>query len=261
MAGGKKKTEVPDTPESTPNSEFSIILNKLTELCQKLGALDYIKSQTEEITKNYAFLSLKYDDQQRQMKDMMAENKEMRDQVSVVLNSLADVQKENRQLRQKLDDMEQYSRNSNLEVVGVPETPSEVPEMIATTIAKKLGVPVQKEDIEAAHRVASSRSPKPLVIRFKARSLRDKVLDKSRKQTQTEKLKAKDLCPDFKDTPVFINEHLTADRKKLITEARAKKNEKDYKYLWTKSGTIYMKKFDSSPPIKIVSTEDLVKLA
>jgi hypothetical protein len=45
-----------------------------------------------------------------------------------------------------------------------------------------------------------------------------------------------------------------------MIEARKKKAEKDFKYLWTKAGNIYMKKTDSSYPIRITHLEDLHKL-
>jgi hypothetical protein len=261
---GKKKTSKADSPTATPrpasdeapSTEFSVMFSKITELAEKLGGLKYIKEQSDDMLKNYAFLSVRYDDQQKQMQEILAENKAMRDEMSVIMNTLADVQKENRHLKQKIDDMEQYSRNANIEIAGVPETPGEIPETIMTTIAQKLNVKVEKTDIEAAHRVPSQQNPKPLVVRFKERRVRDAVYEKARK----ERLSAKDLCSTFAETPIFVNEHLTPERKRLIVEARIKRTALKYKYLWTRSGTIYMKKDDNSLPVKISSNEDLCKL-
>ena len=146
--------------------------------------------------------------------------------MSIIMNTLAEVLKENRQLKMKIYEMEQYSRNANIEIIWVPETPGEVGETIVTTIARKLDVQVQKVDIEVVHRVPSLHHPKPQIVRFKERSVRDVVYDKARKQ----RLKANDLRSSFAETPIFVNEHLTVERKRLIAEAKVKKADKGYKH-------------------------------
>lgn len=279
MAGGgakPKKNTPKDDEASTPTSrqpdaqagassektiqsgEFAIILTKITEMSEKLGALLYIKERVEEITTNYAFLSVKYEDQKKELLGLQNENKEMRNETSVIMNSLSEVQKENRELKKKIDEMEQYSRNANVEILGVPETPSEMVETIVGVIGQKLQVNIVKTDIEVAHRIPtnSTQYPKPIVVKFKDRKVRDLVIEKARKT----KLKAKDLLDTFPETAVFVNEHLTAERKKLMASARVKKTEMNYKYLWTRSGQIYIKKTDTSHPIKIMCTEDLCKI-
>ena len=83
MSGGNRKkgvdsiTDAPDPSSGLKSSEFVIILNKLTEMAEKLGALQHNKKQSDETLKNYNFLSSKYDDQQKQMQASLSENKQM----------------------------------------------------------------------------------------------------------------------------------------------------------------------------------------
>ena len=52
---------------------------------------------------------VRYDIHYKQIQDLLSENKQMRDEMSVIMNTLADVQKENRQLKMDIDEVEQYS--------------------------------------------------------------------------------------------------------------------------------------------------------
>ena len=74
------------------------------------------------------------------------------------------------------------------------------------------------------------------------------------------KLLANALCDTFPETPVYLNDHLTPTKKHLMGLARQKKNEGHFKYLWSKAGTVYVKRTDTSTPIKLTNERDLDKL-
>ena len=66
-------------------------------------------------------------------------------------------------------------------------------------------------------------------------------------------MEAKKKCRDFKfkDENIFINEHLSPLNRRLFAAASAKKRELNYKFLWTRRGTILMRKSEQSEIIKI----------
>ena len=160
------------------------------------------------------------------------------------------MKKENSELKNKICELEQYSRNNNIELVGVPETPHENVETVMTKIGEKLGMPISPEQIDAIHRVPtrSATQPKPIVVRFHSRRARKT------------KIQAADLGPGLPQKPVFVNEHLTTENKRLMHFSSQKKRELSYKYLWTRNGNIYMKKADDSQPLKITCEQDIAKL-
>ena len=63
------------------------------------------------------------------------------------------------------------------------------------------------------------------------------------------------------DQRVYVNEHLSPGNKKLFAMATKKKYELGFKFLWSKNGTIFLKKDPSSLIVyKITSEEDLGKV-
>ncbi|KAL4721721.1 hypothetical protein ACJJTC_001702, partial [Scirpophaga incertulas] len=59
--------------------------------------------------------------------------------------------------------------------------------------------------------------------------------------------------------PIYINEHLTPYNKQLLKKCKEIAMKKEYKYVWTKNGRIYIRKNDTSPAIQIHEEEDLRK--
>lgn len=47
------------------------------------------------------------------------------------------------------------------------------------------------------------------------------------------------------DRPVFVNDHLTPEKKRLFAQALELKKAKDWKYLWTDNGIIKARKGDN----------------
>jgi hypothetical protein len=240
---------------TTGPSQFEVILTKLTDLSEKIGQMLYMKDRVEEVSKSVNFLSSKFDDQNKDLKAIKTENKAMRDEISVLMNDVFDLKKQNEELRLRVDEMEQYSRNSNVEIVGIPETPQEDVFALVQTVGEKLGMTITADDVEAVHRVPtqSKKMPKPIVVKFQRRRRKEEMVAKGRKT----RLQGTDLHDTFGDRYVFINEHLTQERKKLLAACREKKTELDVKYLWTKAGIIFMKKTEDSMPVKIQRLQDL----
>ena len=155
----------------------------------------------------------------------------------------------------RLNNLEQRTRINNLEIVGLKK-----PSLMETDTGKTLSFlneeiapDLSHEEIEALHEVPSRRKDgkRVIVIHFKSRSRRDDILKMSK-----EKLKDFNHQLDPKER-IYINEHLSPENKRLFAMAVKKKHELNFKFVWTKNGSIFMKKNESSVTHKIISDEDI----
>ena len=64
----------------------------------------------------------------------------------------------------------------------------------------------------------------------------------------------------FRNKDVYINEHLSKGNRALFAAAQDKKRTLNYKFCWTRGGTIHMRKTDDSPVVTISAPEDLTNL-
>lgn len=247
---GKNQTDI---------SHFvSIMLDKFTALSEKIGGMMYLRERVEDLTKTVHFLSAKYDEQKTTIAGLQTENAALREENAVTMNSVCDLKKQNDTLQQRVEELEQYTRLNNIELVGIPESTGEDVYSLAQRAAEKMGVTLSPSQIDVAHRVPtqSQTQPKPIVMRLTSRKIRDEILMEARKK----KLVAKNIDDNFPERPVFFNEHLTPAKKQLMGVLRQKKQEGLFKFVWTRSGTIYVKKTESSTPVKVFSVQDLKKL-
>lgn len=77
---------------------------------------------------------------------------------------------------------------------------------------------------------------------------------------RTEKRKINSTNLGFKNnggTPIYANNSLALAIRKLLNEAYAIKQQKQYTFLWVKGGCIFMRKDPGDPFVTIKSAEDL----
>lgn len=185
------------------------------------------------------------------------------------INSMAEKQEklelENKSLRMKVnqleisvDEMDQYSRIKNIQIDGVPVTRDEDLKEVVKTMGQKIEVNIKTEDIDAIHRIPSrsNANPEPIVVQFVTRQMKENVVKKSKEK----RVCTDDLNMQCANKPVFVNEHLTRKRKNIMFEARKLKNEKNYKFLWSRNGKILIKKNETSTTIQLNSLDDLSKI-
>lgn len=123
-------------------------------------------------------------------------------------------------------------------------------------LGNAIAEPITEADVDICHRVPKKDGGCPnIVVQFKSRVKRDAVIDKARKKrlsASTFKLEG--------NSHVFVNDHLCPVLKKLLGEVIARKNEKKWKYAWTKGGKIYARKTDESRTLRVTSLKDIEKI-
>lgn len=161
---------------------------------------------------------------------------------------------------QKIDTLDQQSRHCNLEISNVPENTPEDLMALMNLICSKINCPLNQEDIVSIHRVphaqSSNNKPKNIVVKFSSRVLRDKVLTafQSAKGITTDEVGIPDVSKS-----IFMYEHLTLRKKQVLRTARQVVRRNNFKYVWVKHATIFVRQLDGSPVFAIRSTKDIGK--
>jgi len=120
---------------------------------------------------------------------------------------------ENINLKEELEELQSYSRINNLELHGIPERNSESIQDLVLSVAKALGVELSPGDIDAAHRIGTSKVklPPPIVVKFISRQVRGAILS-AYKNKRNRKLTTKHINVNFPERNIYINEHLTKQK-------------------------------------------------
>lgn len=217
-----------------------------------------IREELREFEKSLSFNCKKMD-------DVLSKMNQMQNTMNQISTKQKKLEEENEQLKSKIkemeraeDDLEQYTRNKNIQIDGVPQQDNENLEEMMKVIGEKIDVPIKNEDIDAIHRIPtrSPSNPEPIIVQFLTRKKRDAIIQKAKPA----KLTTKDLNMTCNEKSIFINEHLTKKRKQIMYEARKLKNEKSYKFLWTKGCKIFIRKDERSNSIQLNCMEDLKKI-
>lgn len=165
-------------------------------------------------------------------------------------------------LEAKLEDMEQKSRNCNVEISNLPEKRGENLLNIVENIASVIKQPLSSRDIVAVHRVPqmqpNSNRPKNIVVKFVSQLLRDNFVAATR---LNKGLKTDDIKMHGCSQNIYINEHLTLKSKLLFRKTKEIAKQSGFKFIWIKHGIILVRKDVSTAAFAIRTESDLSRLA
>lgn len=166
-------------------------------------------------------------------------------------------------LTNKLDALEQHSRNNNIEIHGVPEVKNENLFNVLDGICKFINIDVNTSHIDYIHRISTRNTdlPKPIIVRFTSRLYKENLIGAARtKQKKDINNTTSGLLLEGAHKPIFINENLTNDKKLLFKECRKFAKDNKYKFSWVKNGNIFLRKDDNTKVHLISSSAVLNKL-
>lgn len=242
---GKLHEEFLKKMEDTIKTQFKEYDSKFTSQLSDLKvAVEFCSSKIDEYETKVLEFNSKIVSLEKSQNQLKMENATLKQELS------------NYQIQ--LECLEQYNRNKNLQIEGIPEVSNENMPDIIGKLSDFINEPIDyKSDIQAAHRIPTrrSRGPRPIIIQLSDRKKRDSLLRKSKKI----KLVSKNFCADVPETNVYVNEHLTPYTKNLLFHAK-KLKQQGYKYIWTWEGKIFAKKDDNGERMRISSVQDLKKL-
>ena len=117
------------------------------------------------------------------------------EQCRKIETKLAELKDLNEALTCQLDDLEQYTRRTNIRIYGIPESnvenadAHEDTDNLATNFIKEeLGVDLKPEDISRSHRVGKrSLKPRPIIVQLSRHNKKVEILQKRRVLKQNER--------------------------------------------------------------------------
>lgn len=157
----------------------------LEDIAQKLDCLatkEDLKGLTDKLSERLKEVEDKVDAIDLDMGGLKKEIQEVRVQNAHLKQKM---QKLERKYEKTTNEQEQYSRRWNLRVFGIKEGSSEdCTEKCLAVFNDKVRVETKPDDIQVAHRVGNltgpdgekPRRPRPIIVQFSSRRVRDKVL-------------------------------------------------------------------------------------
>lgn len=204
-----------------------------------------------DIEESQSFISRQYDDIIKKL-DKMTE-------LEVKFKKCeADNENKNKvisELSARLSRMEQYSRKNMIEISNIAFTKEENPVQLAIKVASKFGVPLQTNDIQAAHRLGrpiEGKTPN-MIVELASRPKRDQWLTQRKRTVLNSEVTGKDKGK------IFIYESMSPYFKELNFKVRNIIKESNKKYfVWYKDYSILVRRdLPNFKPIKIKCSSDL----
>lgn len=166
-------------------------------------------------------------------------------------------------LREELNDRDQESLLTDIEVTGIPEEGEENLLHVVTACASKLSVCLEERDIVYCSRVggvvrgeaSGAARPRPVAVRLARRQVRDSLLQAARvrRSLTTEGIGLRDpVIRSF-----YINERLTRYNRQLFFKVRERARRLNWRYTWTKGGKIYARREHGTASFRIKTEVDL----
>lgn len=175
-------------------------------------------------------------------------------------DDIKQLKKENNLLKKDINRLETISRQNNLVITGVPESPSENLVDIVSTIGIKLNSPVQKERIVKACRFQSKTGKiKPILVVFDSYRVKNDLL--WRFKVDKIELKGSDIGLNTNGY-IHFGDHLGTCLQKLLHLAKTKLVKSGIcKFVWEQNGFVLARKTPTSKIIKLKCDADIDDLA
>ncbi|XP_046671150.1 uncharacterized protein LOC124361154 [Homalodisca vitripennis] len=215
-------------------------------------------NQMQELTKSVEFLSANIDTANQTLKKVQLDYADIMKQNQKLTEANLKLGETVNELKSKVRELEQYSRRTNLEISGIPETRNEDTMKILGDIGTAIGVELHDTQVMAAHRVPSykqGRAP-PMVVQFQTKMQRDVWITNYKKNKD---LSARRVNNVFPDTRVYINEHLSPDNKIFLAQLKERSKQCNVKYVWFKDDKFYLRRDDGEKYFKITSLDEVEK--
>ena len=112
--------------------------------------------------------------------------------------------------------------------------------MAVIKVAEALNITVEPEDIEISHKL---KNGKGIIVKFHSHKVKSFELYKER--TNLKDVKISDVFPSYpahgQQRRIFINENLTAYRRRLVEAANKRRRDGLLMSVWTLDGKVYVK--------------------
>ena len=190
------------------------------------------------------------------------ENVSLVSQLEQARKKLRDQEEETTRLWAEQDELEQYSRKNSLEIHGLPENVYSSTEEAVLKLAGALNVEMSASDIEISHKLR--RKGKTFIIaKFVSHKVKTRLY---KERTKLKDIRIASVFPSFSNAAsagvnrVYINENLTAYRRKLVAIGREMREDGTINNIWTIDGKVFVKTSLDGSPTRIREEDDFKNL-
>ena len=219
-------------------------------------------SNDETLSSSLQYLSDEYD-------DLSASNSGVVDQLKALSRSLNKLSAEVTRVGNAIDEVEEYSYQFNVKIIGLPEKSRETAAETSAPCVKlfqEMGAEVFLSDIDIAHRVPSRQqngAPKPVICKFVRRLAKASVMETRQSASQVNPsnigLSADSVLDRVRISPQK-NRISPPKNNTCCLKRKRFKEQNQYRFCWAKNSSIYLRKSEGSRPIKITGIGILQRL-
>ena len=219
-------------------------------------------SNDKTVSRSLQYLSDEYD-------DLSASNSSAVDQLKALSRRLNKLSAEVSRVGNAIDEVEEYSYQFNVKIIGLPEKSRETAAETSAPCVKlfqEMGAEVFLSDIDIAHRVPSRQqngAPKPIICKFVRRLAKASVMETRQSASQVNPsnigLSADSVLDRVRISPQK-NRISPPKNNTCCLKRKRFKEQNQYRFCWAKNSTIYLRKSEGSRPIKITGIGILQRL-
>lgn len=163
-------------------------------------------------------------------------------------------------LESELEDVKRRLYESSLEISNLPADDQLTPMELLHKIHLHLDLDFEKRDVKRAFRLKKGKPSRLLVVDFVSTERKQLLTNALRKYNQkhlNNKLNTESLGLDGEKKFIYMNDALTKKGKSLHYHCRQLVKTEKWKYCWTSSGKVFIKKEDDHPAIEVKNEEHL----
>ena len=238
---------------------MSITQSHVTKIVDDyISSTEFQRSLADSINFDAAGLETQLGSLEKKLNELINSNQakiaKLNEELTKLKNNLAlkdktitGLEDDNYRLSQEVDDLEQYTRRTNVRIYGVAEQPEENTDNLAVDFFKsELNVDVASNDISRSHRVGkkSGAKPRPIIVRF------------TKHNTKVAAMSRRRVLKEHKH-PFNLQEDLTINRREILKYLNKDIEEGIVSKVWTVDGvTRFRSSGDSSVIERCTSLED-----
>lgn len=255
----KLRTKRRRSPDSNIDQKLQIFEDKITKMLSswksdmdtKFEKFDNTLSDIQtDIEKSVDFMSAQQEEIKQKVECLQQECKANQNHIAL--------------LEDHIEDLLRNARNSSIELRNVPHTEKETKEVLSnylTNMSEKVNAKISCIEIKDIFRIPGKpEANKPIIVELTSTMQKIKLLKAVKtfnSSNRQNRLNAAHLGLRSLSSPVFVAEHLTSKANRLHFLARELTKAGKFKYCWTSSGKVFLRKAEGSPII-LVKTEDQI---
>lgn len=243
----------------------SVFLREIRELKLQLACLPKLTEDIKSIKSEISELKASCEFAHASLKEQESKIGELESKVAGIQGLAEALDAANKEITTLKDDMaekDQRARANNIEIKGIPVKTDENLFSIFESVCSAIKFNVPKSCINYIARVPTKDpKQKSIIVTINNRYTKEDFIATARaKENRQLKLSDISILKCNSADRVYINDHLTPQRKNLLNKVKTITNQKDYAYVWVKHCKIHVRKNDQSPVFVIAKEGDLNKL-